>query len=76
MSFFKEPIKIIDIIYQDMPTFEPHLQLGQAYLATGLLKGLGYQETLKYLDMTIGPAYVSKTVPEKYGRLALLNAFI
>ena len=76
MSFFKEPEKIIKKIFENIGGLEEKLQIGQSYLAAGLLKGIGAEETLKYLDIIISSDYVSKTKSEKTGRCSLLNAFI
>ena len=76
MSFFKEPEKIIKRIFESMGGLEDQLQVGQSYLAAGLLKGIGAKETIKYLDIIISSEYVSKTKSEKTGRCSLLNAFI
>lgn len=41
MSFFKEPKKIVEQIFVDIKTLPESSQLGQSYLAVGLLKGIG-----------------------------------
>lgn len=46
MSFFKKPLEIIENIFINISTFATEgLQIGQAYLFSGLLKGTGYKET-------------------------------
>ncbi len=52
------------------------MQIGQAYLFSGLLKGLGYSETQTYLDKIIIDTYVTKTKLEKSGRIHLIEALI
>lgn len=52
------------------------LQVGQAYLFSGLLKGIGYRETQSYLDKILATTYVAKTRAEKLGRIHLLNALV
>ena len=37
------------------------MQIGQAYLFSGLLKGIGYEQTQNYLDKIISSEYVTKT---------------
>ncbi len=55
MSFFKEPKKLVEQIYIDLKTLPETSQLGQAYLAVGLLKGIGHRETIEYLERLISP---------------------
>ena len=43
MSFFKEPKKLVEQIFVDIKTLPESTQLGQAYLAVGLLKGIGHR---------------------------------
>lgn len=77
MSFFKEPLKIVESIYTNIGTMTPEwLQIGQAYLFSGLLKGIGYNETHGYLDRIISNEYVAKTKGEKLGRIHLINALV
>lgn len=52
------------------------LQIGQSYLFSGLLKGIGYNETQSYLDKIIASTYVAKTKSEKLGRIYLINALV
>lgn len=52
------------------------LQIGQSYLFSGLLKGIGYNETQQYLDKIISLEYVTKTRQEKFGRIYLIHAMI
>jgi hypothetical protein len=52
------------------------LQVGQSYLFSGLLKGIGYKETREYIDKIIKNDYPSKTKSEKSGRILLLNALV
>jgi hypothetical protein len=43
MSFFKKPLEIVDFIYTNIGTMTTEsLQIGQSYLFSGLLKGIGY----------------------------------
>ena len=51
-------------------------QIGQAYLFSGLLKGIGYKETLAYVDRILASSYITKTRAEKNGRIHLINALI
>lgn len=76
MSFFKQPTQIVESIYQNISTMTEELQVGQAYLFSGLLKGIGYRETQSYLDKILAPTYVAKTRAEKLGRIHLLNALV
>jgi hypothetical protein len=44
MSFFKQPLEIIDYIFNNIGTMpSEELQIGQSYLFSGLLKGIGYK---------------------------------
>lgn len=44
MSFFKLPLEIVDYIFNNISTMGSEtLQIGQAYLFSGLLKGIGYR---------------------------------
>ena len=52
------------------------MQVGQAYLFSGLLKGIGYDQTQVYLDKIISQDYVTKTKPEKLGRIYLIHAMV
>lgn len=76
MSFFKQPLNTVETIYNDIPTMAEGLQLGQAYLFAGLLKGIGYGETQRFLDRIIAPEYTAKTKGEKLGRIWLLSALV
>lgn len=76
MSFFKKPKEIIDNIFNTISSMKDEQQIGQAYLFSGLLKGIGYKETLEYLDKILSSTYATKTRSEKNGRIQLLNAFI
>ena len=49
MSFFKNPEKIVENIFDNIKTESPEVQVGQAYLFSGLLKGIGYRQTQEYL---------------------------
>ena len=55
MSFFKEPKKLVEQIYLDLKTLPEQNQLGQSYLACGLLKGIGHGETVQYLERLLAP---------------------
>jgi hypothetical protein len=37
------------------------MQIGQSYLFSGLLKGIGYKLTQTYLDKILASTYVTKT---------------
>ena len=63
MSFFKNPEQIIDNIFINIGPMQETLQIGQSYLFSGLLKGIGYNFTQQYLDKIISPEYVTKTKP-------------
>lgn len=77
MSFFKKPLEIVDFIYNNIGTMASEsLQVGQSYLFSGLLKGIGYAETQGYLDKIISNNYVTKTKSEKLGRIYLINALV
>ena len=52
------------------------MQLGQSYLVSGLLKGLGHKKMMIYLNQIISKDYPSKSVGEKTGRIYLLKAFV
>ena len=52
------------------------MQIGQAYLFSGLLKGIGYDQTQVYLDKIISSEYVTKNRPEKLGRINLIHAML
>lgn len=43
MSFFKKPMEIINHIFSTIGTMKDEQQVGQAYLFSGLLKGIGYK---------------------------------
>jgi hypothetical protein len=49
MSFFKNPDQIVSDIFHGISKMNEKMQSGQAYLASGLLKGLGSKPTLSYL---------------------------
>jgi hypothetical protein len=50
MSFFKKPEEIIESIFMNIGTMDQeYLQVGQSYLFTGLLKGVGYKKAQEYL---------------------------
>lgn len=55
---------------------EEKAQIGQSYLASGLLKGLGSRKMLTYLEKLISEDYVSKTKGDKIGRCYLIRAFL
>jgi hypothetical protein len=76
MSFFKNPEQIVEQIFLNIGTMQETLQIGQAYLISGLLKGIGYQHTQTYLNKIISPEYVTKTKAEKLGRIHLINAMV
>lgn len=61
MSFFKQPLEIVHDIFVNIGTMKEDQQVGQSYLFTGLLKGIGYNQTQEYLDKTISSDYVTKT---------------
>lgn len=60
MSFFKNPENIVAKILEDISNMGEHQQVGQAYLASGLLKGLGHRQTLAYLEKIISKDYQAK----------------
>ena len=77
MSFFKEPLKIVENIYNNIGTMTPEwLQIGQSYLFSGLLKGIGYNETQGYIDKIIANDYVAKSKGEKLARIHMINALV
>jgi hypothetical protein len=49
MSFFKNPDQIVSDIFHDIGKMNDKTQSGQAYLLSGLLKGLGSKLTMSYL---------------------------
>ena len=49
MSFFKDPDQIVSKIFTEISKMDEKTQIGQSYLASGLLKGLGSKQTLSYL---------------------------
>lgn len=49
MSFFKNPDDLVAKIFEDIVKMDEKTQIGQSYLASGLLKGLGAKKTLSYL---------------------------
>ena len=53
MSFFKQPQEIVREIFSNISTMPEPQQVGQSYLFTGLLKGIGYATTQEYLAKTI-----------------------
>lgn len=61
MSFFKQPSQLVDGIYCSIGQISDALQVGQAYLFSGLLKGIGRKESLVYLDRLICEEYVAKS---------------
>lgn len=61
MSFFKQPLEIVNDIFVNIGTMKEEQQVGQSYLFTGLLKGIGYNQTQEYLEKTISSDYVTKT---------------
>lgn len=76
MSFFKKPKEIINDIFLNIGTLPEVQQVGQSFLLTGLLKGIGYETTQEYLAKTISSDYITKTKPEKAGRIYLIHAFV
>lgn len=60
MSFFKSPEKIVEKILEDISSFSDKKQIGQSYLVSGLLKGLGHKPTLSYLEKIISKDYPNK----------------
>ena len=76
MSFFKEPLKLVQKIWLEINGLPESSQLGQAYLTVGLLKGIGHKKTMEYLDRLISEEHVTKTKSEKSARIYLLTAFI
>lgn len=63
MSFFKEPKNLVEKIFVDIKTLPEATQLGQAYLAVGLLKGIGHRETVEYLERLLSTEMITKTRP-------------
>ena len=61
MSFFKHPLEIVKDILTNIGTMKEEQQVGQSYLFTGLLKGIGYEAAYEYLDKTISNEYITKT---------------
>jgi len=53
MSFFKDPDQIVSKIFTDLSKMDEKTQIGQSYLASGLLKGLGSKQTISYLETLI-----------------------
>ena len=53
MSFFKNPEDIVSKIFEDISKMDEKAQIGQSYLASGLLKGLGSKKMLPYLERLI-----------------------
>jgi hypothetical protein len=51
----------VEQIFINIGTIKEELQVGQSYLFSGLLKGIGYEHTTKYLDKIIAPEYTTKT---------------
>lgn len=49
MSFFKQPLDIVQDIFANIGTMKEEQQVGQSYLFTGLLKGVGYGAAKEYL---------------------------
>lgn len=76
MSFFKSPDQIVAKILEDISGYDEKKQIGQSYLLSGLLKGLGHKPTLIYLEKIISKDYPSKAKGEKSGRIWLIRAFI
>ena len=76
MSFFKEPKKLVEQIYFDLKSLPEANQLGQSYLACGLLKGIGHRETVEYLERLQSSENITKTRPEKTVRIYFLTAFV
>ena len=46
MAFFKKPEDTVKNIFESISKVEEKKQIGQSYLCTGLLKGIGAIETL------------------------------
>ena len=77
MSFFKQPLDLIENLFNSIGAMTTDsLQIGQSYLYAGLLKGVGYKETLNYIDKILASTYVTKTKQEKSGRIYLIHAMI
>ena len=76
MSFFKKPDDLVEQIFINIGTMKEEMQIGQSYLFSGLLKGIGYDQTQVFLDKIISPEYVTKTKPEKLGRIHLIHAMV
>jgi len=76
MSFFKEPLELVRKLFERIPSLDGHLQVGQSYLLAGLLKGIGTNEMLTYLNRLLEGYENAKTVQEKKGRLFMLKALL
>ena len=76
MSFFKKPLELVDQIFLNIGTMKQEMQIGQAYLFSGLLKGIGYEQTQVHLAKVISKDYITKTKGEKMGRVYLIHAMI
>jgi hypothetical protein len=61
MSFFKQPDQLVSEIFAGVGKMKEREQGGQAYLAAGLLKGLGAKETMRYLERLLAEEYPAKS---------------
>ena len=76
MSFFKEPELKVKNIFEEIGQMDEKKQVGQAFLFTGLLKGINASETMYYLEKVLDKDYPSKKRGDKVARLWMLLAFI
>lgn len=76
MSFFKQPQELAKKLFEKIPTLDGPLQVGQSYLLSGLLKGIGTNEMLNYFSKLLEGYETAKTVQEKKGRLIMLKALL
>lgn len=67
---------MVEQIFVDIKTLPENTQLGQAYLAVGLLKGIGHRETVEYLERLLSTEMITKTRQEKTARIFLFTAFV
>lgn len=73
MSFFKQPDQLVAGLYEKVVIVDSDKQVGQAYLISGLLKGIGIKQVMEYLDKTLEPSN-PKNIVEKKGKLYILSA--
>lgn len=76
MSFFKNPDDLVAKIFEEISKMDEKTQIGQSYLASGLLKGLGAKKTIGYLEKLTAEDYPSKTKADKISRCLLFRALI